>query len=94
MKLKTHFAVVVLTVLVSSLSGQATKKTDSEIRQILIKESIAKYSGSCPCPESLDCARKKCGARSAYSKAGGKSVLCYESDVTQEMVDKFREKQR
>ena len=31
------------------------------------------------------------GARSAWSRAGGASPLCYGSDVTQEMIDRYRQ---
>ena len=74
------------------LAGQATKKTDNEIKQLLIKESIAAYKGTCACPYSKDSAGKNCRARSAYSKPGGASPLCYEADVTQKMVDDYRKK--
>jgi hypothetical protein len=72
--------------------GQTAKKTDSEIKKLIINESIASYKGSCPCPYSTDKAGKNCGARSAYSKPGGASPLCYEKDVTQKMVDDYRKK--
>jgi hypothetical protein len=49
--------------------------------QRAIQESIRAYSGSCPCPYSVDRAGRRCGARSAYSKPGGRAPLCYPSDV-------------
>jgi hypothetical protein len=53
-------------------SAQTAKgKTDAQIKQEIIKASIASYRGSCPCPYSTDRAGRKCGARSAYSKPGG-----------------------
>lgn len=70
------------------------QKTDAEIKQILIQESIAKYSGSCPCPYSRDRAGKSCGKRSAYSKPGGASPLCYPEDVPQKLVDDYRKRSR
>jgi hypothetical protein len=76
----------------SLLSARTNSKSDSEIKQLLIKESIAAYKGSCPCPYNTDKAGKSCGARSAYSKPGGASPLCYEKDVTQKMVDDYRKK--
>ena len=48
----------------------------------LIQQSRANYSGNCPCPYDTDRAGHSCGFRSAYSRAGGASVLCYPSDVT------------
>lgn len=48
--------------------------------QAEINRSIASYKGSCPCPYSVDRAGRKCGRRSAYSRAGGARPLCYPSD--------------
>ena len=67
-------------------------KTDTEIKQILIKESIDRYPGSCPCPDSVDRAGNLCGKRSAYSRPGGASPLCYDSDISDEMVGKYRKR--
>lgn len=66
--------------------------SDDKIRDILIERSIASYSGNCPCPHFLDAAGRKCGRRSAYSKPGGASPLCYREDVSEEMVEAFRRK--
>jgi len=49
--------------------------------QRAIRQSIAAYSGSCPCPYSVDRAGRRCGARSAYSRPGGERPLCYPADV-------------
>jgi hypothetical protein len=78
--------------LASVHAAQPAKKTDAEIKQLLIQESIAGYKGSCPCPYSTDKAGKTCGARSAYSKPGGASPLCYGKDVTAKMVDDYRKR--
>jgi len=67
-------------------------KTDAEIKQLIIKESIAAYKGSCPCPYTTDKAGRTCGARSAYSKPGGASPVCYEKDVIDKMVNDYRKK--
>jgi len=72
--------------------GQSKPKTDAEIKRAIISESIANYRGSCPCPYNTDRAGRKCGARSAYSRPGGASPLCYEKDVTQKMVDDYRKR--
>lgn len=74
------------------LLGSPAAKTDAEIRQELLKKSIAEYSGSCPCPLSKDRAGRNCGARSAYSKPGGKAPLRYEKDVTAKMLEEYRKK--
>jgi hypothetical protein len=65
-------------------------KTDAEIKQAVIAQSIANYHGNCPCPYNRDRAGHRCGARSAYSRPGGASPICYEMDVTQQMVDEYR----
>jgi hypothetical protein len=71
----------------------ATKErlSDAQIKQILIDESIAAYSGNCPCPYSTMSNGRKCGRRSAYSRPGGEAPLCYPKDVTAEMVQAWRE---
>ena len=79
----------VLLILVFGAVG-CEEKADDEIKQKLIRESIARYSGSCPCPYSTARAGRRCGERSAYSRTGGSEPLCYESDVSQEMVDEER----
>ena len=68
------------------------KLSDSEIKKILIRQSIAGYSGNCPCPYNTDRAGRRCGGRSAWSRPGGASPLCYEGDVTQSRVDAYRKK--
>ena len=60
--------------------------SDAEIRAFLVELSIASYSGNCPCPNFTDRAGRKCGARSAYSRPGGATVLCYPSDVSAEEI--------
>lgn len=65
-------------------------QSDADIKRKIIAQSIASYSGSCPCPYNTDRAGRKCGKRSAYSKPGGYSPICYESDVTQEMIEDYR----
>ena len=67
-------------------SGQ----TDAQIRQEMIRQSIASYSGSCPCPYSTDRGGRRCGARSAYSRPGGAAPLCYASDISDAQVAAYR----
>jgi hypothetical protein len=75
---------------IASGQTQKTAKTDAEIKQSIIAESIASYRGNCPCPYNIDRAGHRCGARSAYSRPGGASPICYARDVTQKMVDDYR----
>lgn len=60
--------------------GTAGAQSDSAVQRA-IRQSIAAYSGSCPCPYSVDRAGRRCGARSAYSRPGGARPLCYPADV-------------
>lgn len=68
--------------------------SDTSIRQELIRRSIASYPGSCPCPYNVDRGGRRCGGRSAYSRLGGYSPMCYESDVSQAMVERFRQREQ
>src|SRR5262245_48623151 len=87
-------AVFALSAGVSLLAAQQSPpkpaKTDAAIRQEIIAASLASYRGSCPCPYNTDRAGRRCGGRSAYSKPGGASPLCFPNDVTQKMIDAYR----
>ena len=43
--------------------------------------SSSSYSGNCPCPYSTAADGSRCGARSAWSRSGGHSPVCYKSDT-------------
>lgn len=64
--------------------------SDDEIRRLLVRQSIASYSGSCPCPYNTDRGGRRCGGRSAYSRPGGASPLCYPDDVSDAAVEAYR----
>jgi hypothetical protein len=63
-----------------------TCPTDTEIRQQLVAELLRNYDGNCPCPYNVDRAGRQCGVRSAYSRPGGRSPMCYVHEVPDEMV--------
>ena len=72
--------------------GQPYKSDiDSKIRRKMIKESINRYPGRCPCPYNSASNGSSCGGRSAYSRRGGYSVLCYPHDINSEMLNKYKE---
>jgi hypothetical protein len=71
-------------------NAKKKKLSDAQIRKVLIEESIAAYSGNCPCPYSRASNGSRCGRRSAHSRAGGEAPLCFDSDVTKEMVQAYR----
>ena len=63
-----------------------TDLNDTSVTVLLISQSKYSYSGSCPCPDSYDRGGRRCGGRSAYSRPGGKSPLCYARDITPQML--------
>jgi hypothetical protein len=91
------FISIALTVFCCTGYGQALPKpraTDAEIKHMIIEDSIAQYRGSCPCPYSVARNGSSCGGRSAYSKPGGASPICYASDISQQMVVNYRVRYR
>ena len=88
--MKYWISTLLTALLLLSACSIAEELTDAEIKKVLIEQSIRSYSGSCPCPYNVMRNGRKCGKNSAYSKPGGAEPLCYESDVTDEMVEKYR----
>lgn len=71
---------------------QVAAPTSREIqvaREAIIRQSIASYPGSCPCPYNVDRGGRRCGGRSAWSRPGGYSPICYDSDVSQSRLDSY-----
>jgi len=64
--------------------------TDAEVRDLIITQSIQSYPGNCPCPYNTMKNGRSCGGRSAYSRPGGRSPLCFPQDVTDQMVKAYR----
>ncbi len=77
--MKTASILLILTLLFSSQTVSAA--TSIEKKKQMIRQSIANYSGPCPCPYSVMRNGRSCGKRSAWSKPGGASPLCYVSDI-------------
>ena len=73
-----------------SFCSDAAFSSDQKIKRQIIAESINSYYGNCPCPYSSARNGSRCGGRSAYSRAGGESPLCFDSDVTKEMVKEYK----
>jgi hypothetical protein len=68
----------------------AAPMTDAQIKKVLIQESLASYPGNCPCPYNVDRRGHSCGRRSAYSRPGGYSPICYASDIAPAMITDYR----
>jgi hypothetical protein len=81
----------VLFVATAALAQEAP--TDAQIRDAIIKESIASYMATghpCACPYNVARNGSSCGARSAYSRPGGAAPLCYPPDISDQMVAAWR----
>lgn len=75
-------------------AAPAAKASDDEIADLIIKQSVATYSGSCACPYSTARNGSRCGKRSAYSKPGGAAPLCYREDVSPEQINAWRKRNK
>lgn len=84
---RTKVAPPLAQALVSSLPAQ---NRDAIVQEI-INRSIRNYSGACPCPYNTMRSGRRCGGNSAYSKPGGRSPVCFASDVTEAMIASFRQ---
>ena len=60
------------------------------IKKRMIQESIESYPGPCACPYNTARNGSACGGRSAWSRPGGYSPLCYPRDISVEMVDEYK----
>lgn len=65
-------------------------ESDAQVKQQVIRQSIATYPGPCPCPYSVMRNGRSCGGRSAYSRPGGYAPICYPADVSQAEVAAWR----
>ena len=70
---KTGIVFIALWALLSTFQAIAKEAslTDDAIAQRLIDDSIAAYSGNCPCPYNTARNGSRCGKRSAYNRPGG-----------------------
>ena len=72
----------------------AYAQSEAEVKQRIIRESIAAYPGPCACPYSVMRNGRSCGGRSAYSRPGGHAPICYPSDVTRDQIEAWRRAHR
>jgi hypothetical protein len=67
--------------------------TAAAIAAIIVQASRDQYHAGgrpCACPDDTARNGSVCGGRSAYSRPGGAAPLCYPSDVTAAMIEKYR----
>ena len=84
---------VYLFALISSAVLANNSASDADIREQIVKDSIANYKGICPCPYSIHPDGTQCGYRSAFHKNSSTKPICYEINVTLKMVDEYRAKE-
>ena len=71
----------------------AFAQSNTAIANAIIRECAAIYHATghpCACPEDRMRNGRACGRRSAYSKPGGASPLCYIKDVTAQEIADYR----
>ena len=91
---KTFSLLFCVTLLFSGVvAGAEEELTDQQVREILVRQSVSTFSGICPCPYSTDRAGRRCGSRSAYSKEEAADLLCFPRDVSDYMIERYRERQ-
>ena len=82
---------VIATIVASVVASPAyARESDAQVKQRLIRQSIAAYPGSCACPYSTARNGSSCGGRSAWSRGGGYAPLCYPKDVSSAEVQAAR----
>lgn len=83
--------------LIFTSSEIPAKKThtvsDDAIKEKIIQESLQWYydhKGPCACPYDTTRNGRSCGRRSAYTRPGGESPICYKEDVTKQMIQNYK----
>lgn len=85
----------VLALLAGALAAApAFAQSDAQVRQRIVRESIAAYPGNCPCPYSRARNGSQCGGRSAWSRRGGHAPICYAREVSTAQVRDWRRNHR
>jgi hypothetical protein len=90
MRLAKRLSIVAMAALVGVPAfAQRATLTDAQIRDAIIRDSVNAYLATghpCACPYNTMRNGRACGARSAYSRPGGASPLCYPRDVSDAQV--------
>lgn len=83
-------AVVVTAALLASPAEARGRLSDAQVKQRIIRQSVAEYPGSCACPYNSARNGSSCGGRSAWSRGGGYAPMCYARDVSSAQVRSWR----
>ena len=88
--MRLHKSIAAFSGLMLAGAALAAEMSDDAVRESIVRDSVAAYPGNCPCPYNTDRAGRSCGERSAWSRGGGYSPICYTREVTDEQVREFR----
>ena len=85
----SRLATLCLLTLVASAGSADARYHDDEIRKMIVEDSLARYSGDCPCPYSYAWNGRQCADNSAYMKRMP-GLYCYPQDVPPHEVERYR----
>ena len=92
--MRIALAFVILALVYGPASAQgAGKLSDAQIATIIVQASRNAYYATghpCACPDDSARNGSRCGGRSAYSRPGGASPKCYQTDVTAADIAAYR----
>lgn len=87
---KLNAALFAVFALLAAITPANAAQSKDEIKQQIIDASIEAYPGNCPCPYNSMRNGRQCGGRSAWSREGGYSPVCYKKEVTDEMIKEWK----
>ncbi len=87
-----------------SSAAKPAPMDDAEVKQAIIELSIATYPANCPCPYSPSRTSnwdgsgryipitkvETCGRNSAYHRMGEFAPVCFENDISPNMIRQYR----
>ncbi len=83
-------AFIFVILMIGAMPVSAQRADDAALKQRIIADSRASYRGACPCPYDTMRNGRRCGTNSAYAKPGGARPLCFDQDVTPDMLEAYR----
>jgi hypothetical protein len=90
--MKRLFCLFFAAPLLWSAAVQAQRYADDEIRNMIIRDSMAQFGPrDCPCPYSYAWNGQQCADKSLYNQRTRRQDLyCYPNDVTYRDIEEYR----